>query len=110
MLTDGGPHYVGLSASFLHQFVDHMEAYVRGHIHTNGIENFWSLLKRGLKGTYVNVEPFHLHRYVEEQAFRYNERFGKDGARFLTVLHGIVGKRLTYRDLTGDPGLATTPA
>ncbi|HMH51481.1 MAG TPA: transposase [Candidatus Acidoferrum sp.] len=82
----------GLSADFVHRFVGHATEYVNGHVHTNGLENFWSLLKRALHGAYISVEPFHLHRYVDEQAFRYNERFGKDGDRFLTVLRGIVGR------------------
>ena len=106
LITDSASGYRGLSGEFLHNFVNHMTEYVRGHIHTNGLENFWSLLKRAIRGTYVNVEPYHLHRYVEEQAFRYNERFGKDGDRFLMVLRGIVGKRITYKQLTGAP--ATT--
>lgn len=106
LMTDSWMAYRGLSADFIHRFVDHATEYVHGQIHTNGIENFWSLLKRALHGTYVSVEPFHLHRYVDEQAFRYNERFGKDGDRFLTVLRGIVGRRLTYKALTGKPILA----
>ena len=73
-----------------------------GNVHTNGLENFWSLLKRALGGTYISVEPFHLFRYVDEQAFRYNHRKGMDdGDRFVTVMHRIVGKRLTYAELTG---------
>jgi hypothetical protein len=86
-----------------------MEAYVKGRVHTNGIENFWSLLKRGLNGTYVSVEPFHLHRYVDEQVFRYNHRkHGKekvsDGDRFRLLLSQIAGKRLTYAEVTGKVG------
>jgi len=89
--------------------IDHAVAYVRGEIHTNGIENFWSLLKRTIKGTYVAVDPFHVVRYVEEQVFRFNQRFGKDGDRFVSVLRRIVGKRMTYRDLIGaDLSPATT--
>jgi transposase-like protein len=101
LITDAAAGYKTLSGEFLHRFVNHMREYVRGHVHTNGMENFFSLLKRALKGTYVNVEPFHLHRYVEEQAFRYNERFGKDADRFVTALRGIIGRRLTYKGLTG---------
>jgi hypothetical protein len=101
VITDAARGYLGLSADFIHNFIDHMNEYVRGHVHTNGIENFWSLLKRAIKGTYVSVEPYHLHRYVEEQAFRYNERFGKDGDRFVAVLRGIVGRRITYQQLIG---------
>jgi len=93
-------HYLG-SEGFQHEFVSHAEYYVNGSVHTNGIENFWSLLKRGIRGTYVSVEPFHMFRYLDEQAFRFNERFGDDGDRFETVMKQIVNKRLTYRQLTG---------
>lgn len=86
---------------FEHGFVRHAEYYVDGVVHTNGIENFWTLLKRGIKGTYVSIEPFHTFRYVDEQAFRFNERFGNDGDRFKTVIKQIVNKRLTYDQLTG---------
>ncbi len=92
---------LGENGDFFHQFIRHAETYVDGAVHTNGIENFWSLLKRGIKGTYVSVEPFHMFRYLDEQTFRFNERFGDDADRFLTAMHGIVGKRLTYRKLTG---------
>ncbi len=91
---------------FEHQIVNHLETYVNGNVHTNGIENFWSLLKRGVNGTYVSVEPFHLFRYVDEQAFRFNTRkdaLGEiisDYDRFKTALSQIVGKRLTYKALT----------
>jgi transposase-like protein len=91
-----------MDEDYLHQVVNHMEAYVQGNVHTNGIENFWSLLKRGLKGTYVCVEPFHLFRYVDEQAFRFNNRGPMtDSQRFRYLMRKIVGKRLTYRELTG---------
>jgi hypothetical protein len=73
LFTDELASYTGLDKDYVHQFVNHAEKYVEGNVHTNGIENFWSLLKRGLKGTYVSVEPFHLFRYLDEQAFRYNE-------------------------------------
>jgi len=87
---------------FVHEFIDHTEEYVRGAVHTNGLENFWSLFKRALKGTYVSVEPFHLQAYADEQAFRYNNRKGMDDAeRFVTVMRQIVGKRITYDELTG---------
>ena len=82
---------------------------MRGKVHTNGLENFWSLLKRAIKGTYVSVEPFHLFRYLDEQAFRFNKRSGTDRTRFVEALRSILGKRLTYKGLTGD-ALATTPA
>lgn len=99
LYTDKLPAYRGLR-EYRHQMVDHAVEYVRGRVHTNGIENFWSLLKRGLKGTYISVEPFHLGRYVDEQVFRFNERDGTDADRFKTALGRIFGKRLTYRELT----------
>ena len=74
--------------------------YVNGKIHTNGMENFWSLLKRGVKGTYVSVEPFHLFRYLDEQSFRFNNRRMTDGERFSMAVDGIAGKRLTFDQLT----------
>lgn len=74
---------------------------MNGAVHTNGMENFWSLLKRAIKGTYVQVEPFHLFRYLDEQSFRFNERKDNDLGRFLKALSGIVGKRLTYAEVTG---------
>jgi transposase-like protein len=97
LFTDGWASYRGLSGDYKHEVVDHAVEYVRGHVHTNGIENFWSLLKRTIKGTYVSVEPFHLGRYLDEQAFRFNEREANDGARFRTVLSSVSGKRLTYK-------------
>jgi transposase-like protein len=101
--TDGWPGYDGLKkAEFVHETVNHIEEYVRGSVHTQGIENFWSLLKRGLNGTYVAVEPFHLDAYVDEQAFRYNNRRGvNDAQRLDELVRHTVGKRLTYRKLTG---------
>lgn len=90
------------SYGYKHDVVDHAEKYVDGQVHTNGLENFWSLLKRGLKGTYVSVEPFHLFRYLDEQVFRYNFRkLPNDGARFVLAMEHIAGKRLTYQELTG---------
>ena len=101
LFTDAARGYQGLSDTFKHEVVDHAVEYVRGHVHTNGIENFWSLLKRGLKGTYVSVEPFHLFRYLDEQVFRFNMRDGNDSDRFKSVLSWVVGLRLTYNELTG---------
>jgi len=86
---------------FVHDFVDHTEEYVKGRVHTNGMENFWSLFKRALKGTYVSVEPFHLQAYADEQCFRYNQRKLTDAERFAATMKQIVGRRLTYSDLTG---------
>jgi transposase-like protein len=86
---------------YIHKVIDHAKSYVDGAVHTNGMENFWSLLKRTIRGTYVSVEPFHLFRYLDEQAFRFNERGFTDSERFKQVVSAIVGKRLTYRALTG---------
>jgi transposase-like protein len=108
--TDEAQAYYKLAEKqFVHDTVNHMEEYVRGNVHTNGIENFWSLLKRGLKGTYVAVEPFHLDAYVTEQVFRFNNRTTKDNPlndadRFMPAVSQIVGKRLTYAELTGKVG------
>ena len=99
--------YQGLNhQDFTHQVIDHAEKYVDGQVHTNGLENFWSLLKRGLKGTYISVEPFHLFRYVDEQVFRFNNRATKENrvsdlARFFRVMRHIVNRRITYQELTG---------
>jgi transposase-like protein len=102
LYSDALASYEGLDGDFFHQIVDHAVAYVDGKVHTNGLENFWSLLKRGLKGTYVSVEPFHLFRYLDEQAFRYNYRRDmNDADRFSLALSKISGKRLTYKELTG---------
>jgi hypothetical protein len=100
VMTDSFTSYSDLGRDFIHGVIDHAEKYVEGQIHTNGIENFWALLKRGIKGTYVSVEPFHLFRYLDEQAFRFNNRKATDGARFLALAARIVGKRLTYNELT----------
>ena len=102
LMTDALPSYKGLDAEYVHGVIDHAEAYVDGKIHTNGIENFWALLKRTLGGTYVSVEPFHLFRYLDEQAFRFNEREGSDASRFRQVATGTLGRRLTYAQLTGN--------
>jgi transposase-like protein len=101
LYSDALKSYEGLGKDFSHQVIDHAEKYVDGQIHTNGLENFWSLLKRGLHGTYISVEPFHLFRYIDEQAFRYNNRKLSDGERFAAVMKQIVGRRLTYAQLTG---------
>jgi transposase-like protein len=108
--TDGYPGYDQLLLKgYLHQIINHTREYVRGEISTQGIDNFWSLLKRGLKGTYVAVEPFHLDRYVTEQVFRFNNRATKDNPltdadRFTLAVSQISGKRLTYAELTGKVG------
>jgi len=97
--TDALKSYDGLSADYVRQFVDHAVEFVRDNVHTNGMENFWSLFKRALKGTYVSVEPFHLDAYVKEQTFRFNERKKNDGGRFREVLGAVSGKRVTYKEL-----------
>jgi transposase-like protein len=107
LMTDEWSGYKGIN--FEHAVVNHAVEYVRGLVHTNGIENFWSLLSRSLGGTYVSVEPFHLDRYVDEQAFRFNNRATPDNPltdkdRFALVLSQISGKRLTYAELTGKVG------
>jgi transposase-like protein len=99
--TDTFRSYRGLSRDFEHETVDHAEKYVDGRVHTNGLENFWSLLKRGLHGTYVSVEPFHLFRYIDERVFAYNLRELDDYGRFSTVLRAVAGRRVTYAQLTG---------
>jgi transposase-like protein len=99
--TDALRSYRGLDPEYVHNVVDHAKRYVDGHVHTNGLENFWSLLKRGIKGTYVSVEPYHLFRYLDEQAFRFNEREGEDKDRFAKTLGSVAGRRLTYEELTG---------
>jgi len=105
--SDALMSYQGLrEQDFTHQVVDHAEKYVDGQVHTNGLENFWSLVKRGLKGTYISTEPFHLFRYLDEQVFRYNNRGSKespvnDGDRFQLALSQIAGKRLTFAEVTG---------
>jgi len=99
VFTDALPSYEKLGPDYVHQAINHAECYVRGNVHTNGMENFWSLLKRAIKGTYVSVEPFHLFRYLDEEAFRFNERKNDDGERFLAVVKSIIGKRLTYEEL-----------
>jgi len=99
IFTDALRSYEGLSPEYAHEAVDHAECYVRGNVHTNGLENFWSLLERTLGGTYVAVAPFHLHRYVNEQVFRYNTRKGTDADRFVAVAANTVGRRLTYKEL-----------
>ena len=111
LFSDRLQSYEGLIRNYSHCMIDHAVKYVDGKVHTNGLENYWSLLKRGLKGTYVSVEPFHLFRYLDEQAFRYNNRGSKenkvtDGERFDLALSQIAGKRLTFSEVTGKVGQA----
>lgn len=101
VFTDDLRSYDGIGDEYAHQVVNHAIQYVNGKVHTNGLENFWSLLKRSIKGTYVSIEPFHLFRYLDEQTFRFNKRKGTDFTRFLEVLLSIRGKRLTLKEATG---------
>jgi len=105
--TDALKSYLGLSDAYTHETVDHAIEFVRGNVHTNNVENFWSLLKRTLKGTYVSVDPVHLNRYLDEQAFRFNERKDRDGGCFRKVVSQVAGKRITYKELIGNDGSQT---
>jgi len=110
VFTDEYAGYDSLKYEYIHEVINHMESYVHGRVHVNGMENFWSLLKRGLSGTYVNVEPFHLFRYLDEQTFRYNNRKDEQGnkltdaQRFTLALSQVAGKRLTFKEVTGKVG------
>jgi len=112
VFTDELASYTGLEQEYVHNVINHAEEYVRGNVHTNGMENFWSLLKRSIRGTYVSVEPFHLFRYLDEQAFRFNERKHEDGdaGRFEEAGRGMFGKRLTYKELIGETNGAAEPS
>jgi transposase-like protein len=108
--TDDAVGYDKLHYRFVHDVVNHAVTYVNGRVHTNGLENFWSLLKRTLRGTYVAVEPFHLDRYVDEQVFRFNNRKNKtDADRFALAMSQVAGKRLTYSELTGKDQSPRSP-
>jgi transposase-like protein len=109
VITDAFRSYGRLNDEFVHQVIDHAESYAKGHVHVNGLENFWSLLKRGIKGTYVSVEPFHLFRYLDEQAFRFNERKDDDKGQFLKAIASFAGKRLMYSKLIGQGGDGLPP-
>jgi len=103
VFTDALPSYDDLwKHDYVHQVIDHATHYAEGNVHTNGMENFWSLLKRTLNGTYISVEPFHLFRYLDEQAFRFNKRETTDGERFRAVLRSVIGRRVTYKQLTAN--------
>jgi transposase-like protein len=106
LYSDALKSYDGLAQEYAHKVIDHAERYVDGQVHTNGLENFWSLLKRGIAGSYVSVEPFHLFRYLDEQVFRYNNRGTRehkitDADRFSMAVSKLFGKRLTFAELTG---------
>src|SRR5579864_1911309 len=102
LYTDELRSYQGMDRHYEHQVINHAERYVDGAVHTNRLENFWSLLKRAIKGTYVSIEPFHLFRYLDEQSFRFNERHDTDAERFQKVLNSVAGKRLTWNILTSQ--------
>lgn len=107
--TDALRSYRDLGADYDHQVIDHAVAYVDGQVHTNGLESYWAILKRALKGTYIAVEPFHLFRYLDEQAFRFNERKATDASRFSMLLANVVGRRLTYAELIGAMNAGVEP-
>ena len=109
VITDELKSYSGLDQHYQHKIINHAETYVQGQVHTNGLENFWSLLKRGLGGTYVSVRPYHLARYLDEQVYRYNQRDGVDAERFVGVLGAAEGRRVTWKELTGKEGRTPTP-
>jgi len=110
LFTDAHKGYDDLVFQYTRRIIDHAVSYVEGNVHTNSLENYWSLLKRTISGTYVSVEPFHLFRYLDEQAFRYNLREATDYERFESVARTVVGRRLTYRQLTGKEPAAGTAA
>jgi transposase-like protein len=106
IFTDIHGGYHGLGAEYVHGIINHAECYVRGNVHTNGLENFWSLFKRCIKGTHVSIEPFHLEAYLDAECFRFNNRENSDGERFVMAMQGAAGKRLTYKALIGASELA----
>ncbi len=106
LYSDALRSYEGLAGEYAHKVIDHAVAYVDGKIHTNGMENFWSLLKRGISGTYVSVEPFHLFRYLDEQTYRFNNRKVTDAERFSMAVQGITGRRVTWKEMTGAEELS----
>jgi hypothetical protein len=100
--TDALASYNGLDSDYTHKVIDHAECYAKGNVHTNGLENFWSLLKRAIKGTYVSIEPFHLFRHLDEEGFRFNNRQDVgDFDPFRLAASQIAGKRVTWKQLTG---------
>ena len=114
LYSDALLSYHGLEKDFAHQVVDHAVEYVRGKVHTNGLENFWSLTDRMIGGTYVSIEPFHTFRYLDEMSFRFNHRGTReapftDAQRFDLAVRKIVGKRLTYKELTGKTLVGEKP-
>jgi transposase-like protein len=106
LISDMNRSYWAVRDQYIHSVIDHTKMYVKGHVHTNGIENFWSLLKRMVHGTYVGVSSFHLGAYVDEEVFRFNERGDDDGGRFGQVLRNVTGRRITYEALINRPAMA----
>jgi len=102
VFTDALASYNGLAPEYVHRVIDHAECYVKGNVHTNGLESFWSVFKRCIKGTYISVEPFHLFRYLDAETFRFNNRKIEDGERFVKALGSVEGKRLMYKSLIGE--------
>ena len=100
LYTDELPSYNQLHGPYTHRVIRHAESYAKGQVHTNGLENFWSLLKRSIKGTYVSVEPFHLFRYLDEQVYKFNNRLGSDADRFVGLVRSVVDRRVTFAELT----------
>jgi transposase-like protein len=109
IMTDKFSSYYKLPDEYVHNVIDHAISYAEGHVHVNCLENFWSLLKRAIRGTYVNVEPFHLFRYLDEQTFRFNERKDNDKGRFLKAIASFAGKRLMYSKLIGQEDGGSLP-
>jgi transposase-like protein len=109
MFTDAFLSYEGLDSEYVHNVINHAEKYAEGRVHVNGIENFWSLLKRCLKGTYIAVEPYHLFRYLDEQVYRFNNRKASSALRFIGVAKSVTGKHLTYKELIGQSPLSSVP-
>ncbi|MGA2605057.1 MAG: IS1595 family transposase [Verrucomicrobiia bacterium] len=107
--TDALASYDRLHSHYAHEEINHAVCYVKDRVHTNGLENFWSLLKRTIRGTYVSIEPFHLFRYLDEQAFRFNERKNTDAGRFLIGIMGVIGRRLKYAKLISEAGSHELP-
>ncbi len=99
--SDASRSYSGLEADYVHQVIDHAEGYVRDRVHTNGLENFWSLFKRMIYGTHHSVDPEHLDRYLDEATYRFNTRETSDTTRFVSATARVIGKRITYRQLIG---------
>jgi transposase-like protein len=106
LYTDANLSYRGLDAEYVHEVIDHAEGYARDRVHTNGLENFWSLFKRMIYGTHHQVQPEHLDRYLDEATYRFNTRYAADSSRFTAAAARVIGKRITYRELIGKAAYA----